>query len=86
LNITNQQLINPGTLDLSPEHKKQLARFKEAVRRARFLEEKEKRRWILLGYILTTKQLLEAERMIITEDLKTLKTKQDLEKIKSNIK
>ena len=86
MQITNQQLTNPGIFDASEKRIKQLNRFKEAIKRSRFLNEKEKGNWTLLGYILTESQLLEAERLIITEDLRQLKIRQDLEKIKPNPK
>lgn len=85
MNITNQQILHPGVIDDSEKHAKQLARFREAVNRAKFLDKKEKRHWALLSHILTTEQLSEGERMIINEDLRLLETKQNLEKIKSNI-
>ncbi len=64
------------------ERKKRQARYQEAIKRAHFLEEKEKRHWQLLGYILTTDQLKEAEHLIIDEDLRRLATQEKLEKIK----
>lgn len=66
----------------SDERKKKQARFQEAVNRAHFLEKKEKKHWALLGYILTTDQLKQAEHLIIDEDLRRLATQEKLEKIK----
>jgi hypothetical protein len=66
----------------SEERKKSQARYQEAVKRAHFLEEKEKRHWALLGFILTTEQLREAERLIIDEDLRRLATQEQLEILK----
>jgi len=85
MKITQQQIVNPGAIDASEKRKKQFKRFTEAVNRAKFLSVKEKRHWILLGYILTSTQLLEAEHSIINEDLRVLKMKYNLEKIKSKI-
>ncbi len=82
MNITNQQLTHPGIFDSSKKRLNQLKRFKEAVKQAKFLLKNEKRNWLLLGYILTASQLLEAERLIINEDLRALKIKQKLERLK----
>lgn len=64
------------------ERKKNQQRYQEAVKRSHFLDEKERKHWFLLGYILTTAQLREAERLIIDEDLRRLATQEQLEKIK----
>ena len=66
----------------SEERKKTQSRYQEAVNRAHFLDEKEKKHWHLLGYILDTKQLQQAEHLIIDEDLRRLATQEKLEKIK----
>ncbi len=86
MKITKSQLSGTGSIDSSPEYKKQLARFKDAVKRAGFLSATEKRHWTMLGYILTTNQLLDAERLIIGEDLRYLKVRQQLERIKPKAK
>ncbi len=57
-------------------------RYQTAVKRASFLTKKQREMWGLLGYILTTEQLQQAERMIIDEDLRRLLTKKKLEKLK----
>ena len=59
-------------------------RYQGAVRRASFLSDKEKKHWGLLGFVLSTRQLLDAERIIIDEDLRRLGTRHALEKIKPN--
>ena len=64
------------------ERKKKQSRYQEAVKRAHFMDEEEKRHWALLGYILTTDQLHQAEHLIIDEDLRRLATQEKLEKIK----
>lgn len=66
----------------SEERKKSQARYQEAVKRSHFLAEAEKKHWFLLGHILTTEQLQQAERLIIDEDLRRLATQEKLEKIK----
>lgn len=86
MKITKQQLSGAGAIDNSPAYKNQLARFKEAVRRAKFLSATEKRHWTMLGYILTTNQLLDAEKLIISEDLRVMQVRQQLEKIKPKAK
>jgi hypothetical protein len=66
----------------SEERKKCQERYQAAVERAHFLEAQEKKHWALLGYILTTEQLKEAEHLIIDEDLRRLATQESLERIK----
>lgn len=66
----------------SEDRKKSQDRFQEAVNRAHFLDENEKKHWHLLGFILTTEQLRQAEHLIIDEDLRRLATQEKLEKIK----
>lgn len=66
----------------SDERKKRQSRYLKAVERAHFLDEKEKRHWALLGYILTGAQLKEAEHLIIDEDLRLLATQEQLEILK----
>ncbi len=68
----------------SEERQKSQTRYLEAVKRAHFLDEKEKKHWALLSYILTGAQLKEAEHLIIDEDLRRLATQEKLEKIKPN--
>ncbi len=85
MKISQKQITNPGIIDASDKRKRQFSRYKEAVRRAKFLNDKEKKHWTLLGYLLDVNQLLEAERLIISEDLKLLKVKQELERIKPNV-
>jgi len=64
------------------DRKKKQVRYQGAVKRAAFLSEKEKKHWAILGFVLTTQQLKEAEHIIIDEDLRRLGTRQQLEKIK----
>lgn len=59
-------------------------RYQGAVKRATFLSDREKKHWSLLGYMLTTQQLSQAEKLIIDEDLRRLQTRNQLEIIKSN--
>lgn len=83
MKISQQQIINPGIFDQDEKYHKQLRRFERAVERAHFLNDEEKNHWYALGCIMSTEQLLEAERLIINEDLKKLQTRQKLEKLKS---
>lgn len=62
------------------EHNKGQTKYQDAVSQAHFLNEIAKKHWALLGYMLTTEQLKEAERLIIDEDLKRLAKKQNPEK------
>lgn len=70
----------------SEDRKKCQQRYQDAVNRAHFLAAEEKRHWALLGYILTTNQLKEAEHLIIDEDLRRLATQEQLESIKPLMK
>jgi|GEM_PF-2003085 len=82
MNINPAQLVNPGVFDYDKKRHEKMTRYKTAVKRAMFLNKDEKRNWVTLGYILSNKQLEEAEKLIINEDLKRLKRKQALERIK----
>jgi len=57
--------------------------YQKAVERADFLDAKEKKKWGLLGFVLQTKELDEARKLIINEHLRRLKMKESLEKIKA---
>lgn len=59
-----------------------LLRFNQAVRRAGFLTDKEKINWYVMGVSLTNEELQQAERVIINEDLRILKVRGQLQKIK----
>lgn len=61
---------------------KKQERYQAAVKRAGFLENEERENWKLLGYLLSTDELTEAERTLIDEDLRRLLTKEKLEQIK----
>ncbi|MBN2306751.1 hypothetical protein JXD20_02090 [Candidatus Peregrinibacteria bacterium] len=74
--------MHPAGIIYTEERKKNHQRYLEAVKRSHFLEAKEKKYWELLGYMLTSDQLKEAEHLIIDEDLRRLATQEQLEKIK----
>lgn len=82
MKITSQQLINPGAVDYDKKRHKKQERFQESVKRARFLTKEQKANWGMLGYVLTTDQLEEAEQLIVSKNLNDLKTRQKLERIK----
>ena len=82
MDITTQQIINPGIIEYDKKRHEKLTRFKDSVSKARFLNTEEKRHWTMLGYLLTNEQIDEVQKLIINEDLKRLKTKESLEKIK----
>lgn len=82
MKIDPKQITNPGIFDYDQRRKEKIERYKGAVKRAMFLSDDEKKNWMVLGYILTDNQLQEAEKLIINQDLKRLKNKQILEKIK----
>jgi hypothetical protein len=78
----SQNYINAGALKYDEEKRAALSRYTAAVERSAFLKREEKDHWELLGALLTYDQLQLAEKLIISEDLRRLKMKQDLEKIK----
>jgi hypothetical protein len=80
--FTSQQLLNPGNIVYDDERRKAKERYLQAVERASFLDEREKRNWALLGSLLTGQQLLEGEKLIIDEDLRRLQVRRQLEAIK----
>jgi len=82
MQINPQQFINPGVIEYDQKRHEKIMRYKDAVNRARFLNLDEKKHWIVLGYLLTNDQLDEVQKLIINEDLKRLKMKESLEKIK----
>lgn len=73
MEITARQLINPGVAELDQKRREAIARFKEAVVHAKFLGENEKLNWTYLGYLLNSEQLIEAQKLIINQDLKYLR-------------
>lgn len=82
MNFDPRQFINPGFIEYDEKRHTTMTRFKEAVKRALFLSDDEKRNWTMLGYLLTNSQLEEVEQMIINEELRRFKTRQSLERIK----
>ncbi len=84
MNIDPKQLSNPGVFEYDKKRKNWLERFKKSVKRAFFLNDDEKRNWTTLGYLLSNRQLKEAERLIINQDLGRLKSRQNIEKNKKN--
>ena len=77
-----QQIVNPSILDYTKKRQESLSRYKDAVGRAGFLNQSERDNWIMLGYLLTDEQLVEAEKLIINEDMRRLKIRGQLERIK----
>ena len=80
--FTSSQLLHPGNIKYDDERREKMERYEKAVERATFLSKREKRNWLLLGHMLSKKQLIEAEKLILNEDLRLLRMKQQLEKIK----
>jgi hypothetical protein len=72
-------VLNPGRIEYDRKRREKIERYKTAVKRARFLDEDEKRNWIVMGSILNTEQLEEAENLIIDEDLARLKERRKIE-------
>lgn len=81
MEISPAQLINPGIFEYDDTRRKKIERFKEAVRRAKFLSDDQRKRWKVMGYLLSTQELGEAENLIIAEDLHRLRMQQKLEKL-----
>ncbi len=86
MNITQRQIANPGIYEYDDRKRKAFMRYKESVGNANFLNESEKRNWKLLGYLLSAEQLKQAEKLIISEGLRMLKMKKQLEIIKTKEK
>lgn len=82
MQYTSAQLLHAGNIKYDEDRKAKLERYEKAVERATFLNKREKRNWLLLSCMLSKQQLLEAEKLIINEDLRLLKMHQQLEKIK----
>jgi hypothetical protein len=80
--FTAQQLLNPGDIAYDEERRKCQDRYQKAVERALFLDEREKRNWALLGNLLSRKQLMEGEKLIINENLRRLQVQKQLEAVK----
>jgi len=80
--FSTTQLLHPGNIKYDEDRKQKMERYKKAVERAQFLSKREKRNWLLLGHMLSKKQLVEAEKLILNEDLRYLKVRQQLERIK----
>ncbi|MBU0727575.1 hypothetical protein KKA95_02720, partial [Patescibacteria group bacterium] len=76
-----QTFVDPGII-YDQQRRASLDRYQKAVERAGFLNERDKRNWGLLAHMLTTEQLVEGEKLIINEDLRRLKMRQKLERIK----
>jgi len=74
--------IQGGKVVYSQSRNASLLRYQGAVKRATFLSEEEKQNWILLAYFMSEKELKEAERAIINEDLRRMKTRQQLKSLK----
>ena len=80
----NTQVINPGIIAYDVKRQRSMQRYQKAVERAGFLSDRDKRNWGLLAHMLTTEQLQEGEKLIINEDLRRLKMRQKLERVKKN--
>ena len=82
MNITKQQMVNPGAVDYDKKRRDKQKGFQDAVKKAKFLTKKQQDNWGMLGYMLTTEQLEEAEQLIISKKLEKLHTRHQLEKLK----
>ncbi|MBU0576980.1 hypothetical protein KJ742_07845 [Patescibacteria group bacterium] len=76
------QLVDPGALVYDDKRREQQSRYQDAVNRAGFLSDQEKKNWLMLGHSLTTEQLSMGERLLTKEGLRRLRTQQQLERIK----
>lgn len=74
--------IQGGQIVYSQTRNAALTRYQGAVKRASFLTGEEKKNWHLLAYFMSEKELQESERAIINEDLRRMKTRQQLQILK----
>ena len=82
MQITPQQLINPGIIEYDEKYRKQQETYQKAVKNAQFLTDLQKDNWGILGYSLTQEQLRYGEQLILNEHLRQLKISNQLEAIK----
>lgn len=78
--------IQPGSILYTSAWQESLKRYQKAVQRASFLSEEEKGKWLLLGYRLNSQELAQAEGVILEEDMKRLKTRHQLTRLKPESK
>lgn len=83
MEISPSQLINPAIFEFDDTRRKQMLRFKEAVSRAKFLNDEQRQRWHTMGYLLSNAELQQAEQLVIAEDLHRLRMQNKLEKLKT---
>ena len=74
--------INPGIIKYDEKRHQILNSYKKAIQRAEFFSKSAKDHLELFGMLLTNQQLQKARKLIVDEDLRHLKTKHQLEKIK----
>ena len=86
MEISPTQIMNPGILEYDDRRRRELARFQEAVSKAKFLDNNQRRKWQNLAYLLTNDQLEEIRTLLIVENLHRLKAQGKLEKLKSKEK
>ncbi len=84
MEISATQLITPAIFDFDDQRRKEIAEFKQAVERARFLDTEKRRDWKAMAYLLTNAQLAQANQYLLAENLQRLKTQGKLEKLKPN--
>jgi len=84
MQFSPSQLTNPGNLVYDDKRRKAHERFEAAVSRAGFLNNKEKHNWNILSHLLSSEELQAGERLVISEDLRRLSFKHQLESIKPN--
>ena len=80
------QLFGSISIEYDDIRKEQHLRYKMIVENSTILTMEEKSNWILLGYILSNKDLKRAELLLISEELKRLRTGKLLELLNKTLK
>lgn len=82
MEISPSIINNPGIFEHDDKRRKALSKFKDIVKKSKFLDKEQKKNWSLLGYYLSTPDLNKAERSILQENLRRLKIQHKLERLK----
>lgn len=82
MKISPTIINNPGIYEHNDKRRKALSKFKDTVKKSKFLDKEQKKNWTLLGYYLKTPELNKTERSILQENLRRLKIQHKLERLK----
>lgn len=78
MEISAQQILRPKLMEMDAVRISALHQFHLALDLAELIQPEEKAEWKALSYLLTTDQLLEAQKEVTEESLKQLKIEQKL--------